>query len=183
MRFQSGPKVELYSLRRQIGIVPQDSLLFDGSVEDNISLALKFHDKKPAKKILTVSAFNARFVIPPHNPNYTIKAEYRFHVNATVLAFSPHTHLRGKAFKYELQYPDGKKKTVLDVPNYDFNWQLRYILKEPLKVPRGSKMLCTAVYDNSAKNPTNPNPNARVRFGDQTEDEMMIGYFEGFIGY
>lgn len=69
------------------------------------------------------------------------------------------------------------------MPNYDFNWQLRYILKEPLKVPRGSKMLCTAIYDNSANNAANPNPNARVRFGDQTEDEMMIGYFEGFIGY
>ena len=153
------------------------------AVEDKISLAVKFLDSPPEKMIRTVSASNARFSIPPNHPNFKIEAQYRFPVNATVLAFSPHTHLRGKSFKYELEYPDGRKKTVLDVPNYDFNWQLRYILQTPLKVPRGSKMICTAIYDNSSDNPANPDPNARVRYGDQTEDEMMIGYFEGYIGY
>ena len=153
------------------------------AVEDTISLALKFLDKEPTRQMRTVSAFNARFVIPPHEAHHVVKAQYRFPVDATVLTFAPHTHLRGKSFKYELILPDGTKKTVLDIPHYDFNWQLRYMLKEPLKVPRGARMVCTAVYDNSANNPANPNPNQKVRFGDQTDDEMMIGYFEGYIGH
>ncbi|MCM8538010.1 MAG: hypothetical protein NE334_18860 [Lentisphaeraceae bacterium] len=153
------------------------------AVMDEISLAIKFLDEPPKKQIRTVSAFNARFVIPPRTKNYVVKSKFKFPVKATVLAFSPHTHLRGKSFKYELLLPNGKKQMVLDVPNYDFNWQIRYILKTPLKVPAGSQMLCTATYDNSAENPANPNPNVSVRFGDQTEDEMMIGYFEGFLGH
>ncbi|MCM8533893.1 MAG: hypothetical protein NE330_22210 [Lentisphaeraceae bacterium] len=153
------------------------------AVMDEISLAIKFLDEPPKKQILTVSAFNARFVIPPRTKNYVVKSKFKFPVKATVLAFSPHTHLRGKSFKYELLLPNGKRQVVLDVPNYDFNWQIRYILKTPLKVPAGSQMLCTATYDNSADNPANPNPNVSVRFGDQTEDEMMIGYFEGFLGH
>jgi hypothetical protein len=92
--------------------------------------------------------------------------------------FSPHMHLRGKAFRYELAYPDGTSQILLDVPRYDFNWQTFYRLKSPLQVNRPAALRCTAWFDNSADNPSNPDPAAVVRFGRQTWDEMMIGYFE-----
>ena len=85
-------------------------------------------------------------------------------------------HLRGKAFTYEARYPDGTKEILLTVPKYDFNWQLKYILKEPKLLPRKTEIVCTAVYDNSEDNPVNPAPNTTVRWGDQSWDEMMIGF-------
>jgi peroxiredoxin len=97
--------------------------------------------------------------------------------NATLLAFSPHMHLRGKSFSYELRTPDGESRMLLDVPNYDFNWQTTYVLDKRLAVPAGSKLHCKAVYDNSLSNLSNPGPLNDVRFGEQTWDEMMIGFF------
>ncbi len=86
-------------------------------------------------------------------------------------------HLRGKSFRFEAEYPDGKKEILLDVPRYDFNWQLRYELAEPKRMPKGTKLLCTAHYDNSETNLANPDPKDKVRWGDQTWEEMMIGFF------
>ena len=87
-------------------------------------------------------------------------------------------HLRGSAFSYEADYPDGKREMLLDVPHYDFNWQTSYRLADPLKLPSGTKVHAVAHYDNSADNPNNPDPEKRVRWGEQTWDEMMIGYFD-----
>jgi hypothetical protein len=86
-------------------------------------------------------------------------------------------HLRGKAFKYVASYPDGKSEILLDVPNYDFNWQNGYELATPKKIPKGTRIKCTALFDNSENNIANPNPKKAVRWGDQTWEEMMIGYF------
>ena len=86
-------------------------------------------------------------------------------------------HLRGKAFKYEITYPDGKHEVLLDVPHYDFNWQLAYVLAEPRTVPAGTRIDTTAWYDNSANNKYNPDPTQTVHWGDQTFQEMMIGFF------
>ena len=86
-------------------------------------------------------------------------------------------HLRGKAFKYVLTYPDGRSEELLNVPHYDFNWQLSYVLAEPRHVPAGSRMDVTAWYDNSPNNKYNPDPTQTVRWGDQTFNEMMIGFF------
>ena len=88
----------------------------------------------------------------------------------------PHMHLRGKDFEYRVVFPDGKKQTLLSVPRYDFNWQDTYVLKEPLLLPAGTKIECTAHFDNSAGNPSNPDPKSWVRWGDQTWEEMMIGF-------
>jgi len=93
----------------------------------------------------------------------------------------PHTHVRGKAFRYELTYPDGKHEVVLDVPRYDFNWQLEYKLREPLYVPMGTRLRATAWYDNSSGNPANPDPTKQVRWGDQTWEEMMIGFWGSVV--
>jgi hypothetical protein len=87
-------------------------------------------------------------------------------------------HVRGKSFSYEAVYPDGRRETILDVPRYDFNWQTSYRLAEPKPLPAGTRMHCVAHYDNSENNPSNPNPKATVRWGDQTWNEMMIGYFD-----
>jgi hypothetical protein len=87
-------------------------------------------------------------------------------------------HLRGKSFEYRLVRPDSTKQILLSVPKYDFNWQTNYVLARPMYVPAQSKLECTALYDNSSANPNNPNPRAFVYWGDQSWDEMMLGYFE-----
>jgi hypothetical protein len=89
-------------------------------------------------------------------------------------------HIRGSAFKYEVTYADGKAETLLDIPRYDFNWQLRYDYKQPKLIPRGSTMKITAIYNNSASNKANPDPTKLVKWGSQTVDEMMLGYLEYF---
>jgi hypothetical protein len=126
-------------------------------------------------------AFEPRFEIPPGDSNYEVKSAMTFDAPATITALTPHMHLRGKAFKYELL--DGathKTETLLSVPKYDFNWQVAYELARPRKVPAGSVLLCTAWYDNSKANPFNPDPSKRVRWGQQTWQEMMIGFVEYF---
>jgi len=97
------------------------------------------------------------------------------------MSFMPHMHVRGKAFRYELQRPDGKIERLLDVPRYDFNWQLQYCLADFVDAPAGSTLLGTAWYDNSTNNPANPNPEQRVRWGQQTDEEMMLGYLEYYV--
>jgi hypothetical protein len=95
-----------------------------------------------------------------------------------LLAYFPHMHLRGKSFRYTAEYPDGQTEILLDVPRWDFNWQHRYVLAEPKRLPRGTVVRCMAVYDNSADNPSNPDPSVTVLAGKQSWDEMFNGYFE-----
>jgi len=94
-----------------------------------------------------------------------------------MLWMSPHMHLRGKSFRYEAHYPDGTSEILLDVPRYDFNWQITYELAEPKRLPAGTKLKCTAHFDNSENNPANPDPGDTVKFGPQTWHEMMIGWY------
>jgi hypothetical protein len=121
---------------------------------------------------------NAVFEIPPGNPDFPVAARYIFTEDSLLLTLMPHMHLRGKAFRYEATYPDGKKEVLLDVPHYDFGWQTNYRLAEPKFMPRGTRMDCYAKFDNSPDNLNNPDPKSSVRFGDQTWEEMMIGFFE-----
>jgi hypothetical protein len=86
-------------------------------------------------------------------------------------------HLRGKDFRFEVEYPDGTREILLDVPHYDFNWQLRYDLVEPKLIPKGSRIHCVGHFDNSAGNPFNPDPTQTVKFGEQTWEEMLVGFF------
>jgi len=144
---------------------------------DRSVLGLKIRKDKPAYRAYAGSAVQFRLNIPPNEPNYEAHATYEFKDDATVLDLTPHMHLRGKAFKYVLTYPDGRSEVLLSVPKYDFNWQLSYVLAEPRHVPAGSKMDVTAWYDNSVNNKYNPDPTQTVRWGDQTFNEMMIGFF------
>jgi hypothetical protein len=116
--------------------------------------------------------------IPPHTDNWEISGEMAIKEAITIYAFAPHMHLRGKDIMYTLVWPDGRTQVLLDVPKFDFNWQLHYELAEPLKIPAGSKILALAHYDNSIKNRYNPAPNKEVFWSEQSWDEMFIPWFE-----
>jgi hypothetical protein len=148
--------------------------------EDRSELGLIFaNEREVSYEVVTTSAFQRRLRIPPGEQNYRAEATRAPLVaDSLLLALMPHMHLRGKAFRYEAIFPDGTRQILLDVPHYDFNWQTRYILEEPMSLPAGTRIHCTATYDNSAKNLNNPDPSQWVTWGDQTWDEMMIGYFD-----
>jgi hypothetical protein len=101
-----------------------------------------------------------------------------FKEDVELVSLLPHMHLRGKDFQYEVVYPDNKRETILSVPKYDFNWQSNYRFEKPLRLPAGSKIECTAHFDNSARNPNNPDPKKLVLWGEQTWEEMMIGFVD-----
>ena len=145
---------------------------------DRTRLGVVFAPEAPRHEIQSVGIVNTRFQIPPGADNHQVTATLPVPFNARVLALFPHAHLRGKAAKYELKTADGKAETLLDVPHYDFNWQLQYRFAEPVLAPRGSTLTYTAWYDNSSKNPANPDATRLVRWGEQTFDEMHLGYLE-----
>jgi hypothetical protein len=116
--------------------------------------------------------------IPPNVDNWEISGEVVIKEAITLYAFAPHMHLRGKDVKYTLIWPDGRQQVLLDVPKFDFNWQLHYELAEPLKIPAGSKLAAVAHYDNSVKNRYNPAPQKEVFWSEQSWDEMFIPWFE-----
>jgi len=136
-----------------------------------------FAKQKPAERVLTMACFNARFVIPPGDPDYRVNADVVLQEPATLLSLMPHMHLRGKSFEFRVTYPDGRSDTLLDVPHYTFSWQISYLLQRPIELPKGARIDCTADFDNSRANPKNPDPTKSVRFGEQSWDEMMVGYF------
>jgi hypothetical protein len=116
--------------------------------------------------------------IPPRVPDYRVERSWRAPADVLLLAMYPHMHLRGRSFRYEAAYPDGTSETLLSVPRYDFGWQHRYVLARPKRLPAGTLVRGIAHYDNSAGNPANPDPNATVRAGPQSTDEMFNGYFD-----
>lgn len=128
-------------------------------------------------EVMGGSCGDMAFAIPPNNGNFEVVARKLFLRDTTLLGMNPHMHVRGKAFKYELELPDGTREVLLDVPRYDFNWQLWYMLKQPKHIPKGSRMICTAFFDNSDENPANPDPSREVTWGEQTWDEMMFGFY------
>ncbi len=147
--------------------------------QDRSYVGVKFIDKGNVTKLLNGRvAIETKFRIPAGAKAHEVSASYVSRSDELLLSMTPHMHLRGKAFRYEAFYPDGSREILLDVPNYDFNWQLKYILAEPKKLVRGTKLVCTAVYDNSSDNLVNPDPSQVVHWGDQSWQEMMIGFFD-----
>ena len=114
-------------------------------------------------------------VIPPGVESPEHSSFYCFRHDALIFDAAPHMHLRGAWFRFQLLYPDGRRETLLSVPHYDFNWQTAHRLSEPKRVPAGTWVVCTGAFDNSARNPANPDPTKTVRFGLQTWDEMFMG--------
>lgn len=147
--------------------------------QDLSSVGLVFADPKTVKReVITQKAATHKFAIPPGADNHRVEARYRFRHDSLLLAMFPHMHLRGKSFTYTVTYPDNRDEVLLDIPNYDFNWQNSYEFREPKLIPAGTRLTCVAHFDNSEDNLANPDPSVTVRWGDQTWEEMMIGYFD-----
>jgi peroxiredoxin len=156
----------------------------NGSLQtDRTEIGLLFADidenDKDMSEVITTEIGNDSFEIPPGAADHVVTATSQpTDKELTLLSMSPHMHLRGKAFRYELVTPDGNRETLLDVPAYDFNWQTRYRLAEPRVLPAGSVIHCRAVFDNSEANLANPDPTQPVRWGEQSWEEMMLGFFD-----
>jgi hypothetical protein len=146
---------------------------------DRSSVGLVYADPASVKTVVrTDAAMNILFQIPPRADDYPVQSMRTFRRDTLLLSLYPHMHLRGKAFRYIARYPDGKDEILLDIPRYDFNWQNTYELMEPKLLPKGTEIRCEAKFDNSPSNPSNPDPNATVTFGEQTWEEMMIGFMD-----
>jgi hypothetical protein len=148
---------------------------------DRTSVGMVFAKEPPTQRVLTLQLTNDTFIIPPGVPDFRVEVHGSIPNDALLLSFFPHMHLRGKKFEYNIVAPDGKPggniEPLLRV-NYDFYWQLSYRLAEPHPLKAGTVLQAVAWYDNSKNNPHNPDPDVAVRWGDQTYDEMMVGFFD-----
>jgi hypothetical protein len=153
---------------------------------DHLEIGVTRAKEPPARVYVTAGMSapgdRARFAIPPNDPNWASpSAEAAFEVDAELVWMMPHMHLRGKDMTYTLLYPDGGREVVLNVPRYDFNWQLGYRLAKPIKVPKGTKLIVDAHFDNSQANRFNPDPGRTVYMGTMTWEEMMFPFFSVLV--
>lgn len=156
----------------QVHYTPNGKQRFDRS-----SLGLCFADEPPALEVVTDAIVNMDLRIPPGAERHEVRASKNFREETALIAFFPHMHTRGHDFRYVAHYPDGGSEDLL-LSWYDFNWQEAYVLHDPLVLPAGTRLECVGYFDNSAKNPNNPDPTAEVRWGEQTFEEMFIGYYD-----
>ena len=147
------------------------------AASDQTSIGLVLAKEPPRQRVLTLQLNRHGLMIPPHAQNVEVEVEGTLPNDCTLLSFFPHMHLRGKRFEYNLIHADGRVETLLKV-NWDFYWQLSYKLAQPRFLKAGSKLQAIAWYDNSAHNSHNPDPNATVVWGEQTWNEMMVGFFD-----
>ena len=160
------------SFRFQLHYTPNGT-----AYKDRSYIGLTFA-KEPIKyQAMTANALQANFKIPAGDPDYEVKSTWTAKKDVELIAFMPHMHVRGKDFKYTIVFPDGREEVMLSVPKYNFNWQLEYRLAANLVLPKGTRIDCVAHFDNSSNNKFNPDPTKDVKWGDQTWEEMMIGWF------
>jgi hypothetical protein len=145
---------------------------------DQSKIGLSLAKAPVTERVLTLAATTREFAIPPGAPDYQVESNFEFGSDTKIVSLMPHMHLRGKEFQFTAIYPTGETQTLLKVPNYSFSWQLVYYPKADIIMPKGTKLHCVAHYDNSANNPFNPDPTKEVRYGDQSWEEMMFGFFE-----
>jgi hypothetical protein len=147
------------------------------ATDDRTEVGVIFAKQPPPKSAAGGIVVNPQFAIPPNDGNYEVRGVSTLMRDTVLTSMTPHMHVRGKDMTYIAHYPDGRDETLLSVPHYDFNWQITYELAEPKTLPTGTKIEVIAHYDNSTNNKFNPDPDATVRWGDQTWEEMMIGFF------
>ena len=165
-------------LRGNSDIVMQIHYTTNGTeTKDRTTVGVIYAKQPPTRMAGGGMAINPRFVIPANDGNAEVKALSTLSRDTTITAMTPHMHVRGKDMIYIAHYPDGTTETLLSVPKYDFNWQITYMLAKPKVLPKGTQLEVVAHYDNSANNKFNPDPSKDVRWGDQTWEEMMIGFF------
>ena len=143
---------------------------------DQSKIGIYYTDQQPEKEFLITGPSNYKIAIPPNEAQYVNTTKKRFDEEVTLYGLAPHMHFRGKSMKYTATYPDGTSEVLLNVPNYNFNWQRYYNLTHPKVLPAGTVINIEAAFDNSAKNTFNPNPEKTVYWGDMSFDEMLIGY-------
>ncbi|MBI3683376.1 MAG: thiol-disulfide isomerase [Acidobacteria bacterium] len=143
---------------------------------DRTKFGLIFAKKPPTERVVTVAPHNRKFLIPAGAASHRVDSSVTVRQSSSLMAFTPHMHMRGKSFEYRAVYPTGESQVLLRIPKYDFNWQLVYALEKPLRLPQGTRIECTAYFDNSANNKFNPDPNKAIPWGDQTWEEMMVGF-------
>jgi mono/diheme cytochrome c family protein len=148
------------------------------AAEDQTQIGFLWAKKPPKQEVVTQSVSNTAIRIPAGAGDHPQEASYTFTHDVKILSFLPHMHVRGKAFKYVAVAPDGKEEVLLDVPHYDFNWQTCYRLKEPKALKKGTTIRAFARFDNSKENPANPDSTKDVRWGQQTWEEMLVGYLD-----
>jgi hypothetical protein len=148
------------------------------AASDKTSIGIIFAKEPPKERVLTLSLANDRLVIPPGAPDHRVPAGVTLGAEMTLLSFFPHMHVRGKAFEYRIKPPGGSEEVLLRVPEYNFNWQLTYRLEQPLQLKPGTRIEAAGWFDNSPNNRFNPDPKAEVRWGEQSWEEMMIGFFD-----
>lgn len=145
--------------------------------EDQTSIGLVFAKTPPQQRVITLQLNNHALIIPPGADDFRVEVQGTLPHEATLLSLFPHMHLRGKRFEYDIVHEDGSVEVLLRV-NYHFHWQLSYKLAEPRLLKAGTKLRAIAWYDNSKNNLHNPDPTKTVTWGDQTSDEMMVGFFD-----
>ena len=143
---------------------------------DQTKIGLYFHDAAPAKALNIVAAFDTDFVIPANTADHPLRARKKFKEPVELWGLSPHMHYRGGRARFDLKTAAGEARTLLNVPFYEFDWQPLYIFDEPIPIPADSRIQFSGAFDNSKFNPKNPDPNAQVEFGEQSYEEMFIGY-------
>lgn len=146
------------------------------ATKDVTTIGLRYAKEPPKHQVFTRPVLNTGFVIPAGADNHEVKSAYTFKEGAHIVSLMPHMHLRGKDFEVKAVFPDGSSKVLLSVPRYDFNWQTYYVPRVPVALPAGTKIECTAHFDNSTNNKFNPDATKDVRWGEQTWEEMMIGW-------
>ena len=148
-------------------------------VDDKLQIGVLLAKEPPTKLRVAGGGQmpNRTFTIPPGDPNFEVTAKQTIAKDTYLSTLYPHMHVRGKDATYKVLYPDGREEVLLRVPKYDFNWQLTYTLAEPKFLPAGSTLMIVAHYDNSPANRFNPDPAAAVKWGEQTWEEMLIGYY------
>jgi peroxiredoxin len=144
---------------------------------DQTELGLYLLPAKPASRFESVPVVNTTFEIKPGDPDSQVYATHCFTKAATLHSVTPHMHLRGRWMKFEALLPTGKREVICSVPRYDFNWQFTYVLEKPKRLPAGTWVMISGGYDNSANNPSNPDPKKAVHWGDQTFNEMFLGWY------
>jgi hypothetical protein len=148
------------------------------ATDDRTRIGIVFAKEPPKQAVLSLQMSNDRFVIPPGDSNYRVQVSGTLPNDALLIGMFPHMHLRGKAFEYLIAGPNGHVETLLKVNHYDFQWQLNYRLAEPKLIKAGTRLTWIGYFDNSPNNPGNPDPTAEVRYGEQSWEEMMIGFFD-----
>jgi hypothetical protein len=148
---------------------------------DQTSIGMIFAKEPPKQRVITLQLTNSHFRIPPGDPSYRVEAHGTIPNDALLLSFFPHLHLRGKEFEYNIVHRQNDGRYTIEPllkVNYNFFWQLSYRLAEPRFLKAGTELQAVAIFDNSRKNPHNPDPDAEVVWGDQTYNEMMVGFFD-----